>query len=213
MNSSMRFLIADILLLAAGLWLASYLAGCGPPETRNGPQFPVVSGEIVTEDNDIECPNKTLPVGFREGDVFPSVQFPNAEWDPVNIKSLCGSKAVLVITGAEWCGSCLVEFDYLAMVGSDWKERGVEVFYTLFENAAGQPASKNTLQEFELYMKEIYGSVPFRVLADPSSNLVRAMNGRVTLPLVWVLDGEMIVRQNVQGGRAEDYVPTINSLL
>jgi len=213
MNTPMKFLIADILLLAAGLWLASHLAGCGPPRVRNALQQPTITGEIVTEESNTECPNRSLPVGFREGDVFPSVQFPNAEWDPVNIKSLCGSKAVLVITGAEWCGSCLVEFDYLAMVAPDWKERGVEVYYTLFENGAGQPASTTILQQFELYMMDIYGSVPFRVLADPSSSLVRAMNGRVTLPLVWVLDSGMIVRQNIQGANAEDYLPIINSLL
>jgi hypothetical protein len=142
----------------------------------------------------VNCPNHDNPVGFSVGDTFPSVRYPNADWEGVNIKSLCGSKAILVVSATEWCGACIVEFDYLAMVAEDWKDRGGEVYYTLFENSARQPAGKETLAAFEEYMLEIYGSIPFRVLSDPAATLPRSINGGgVTLPIAWILDEEMII--------------------
>ena len=87
----------------------------------------------------------------------------------------------------------MVEFDYLAMVAADWKDRGGEVYYTLFENYARQPAAKETLAAFEEYMLQTYGDVPFRVLSDSSGSLPRALGGGVSLPIAWMLNEEMIV--------------------
>jgi len=80
------------------------------------------------------------------------------------------------------------------MIAEDWKDRGGEVYYTLFENSARHPAGRTTLAAFEDYMLQTYGSIPFRVLSDPAATLPRSINnGGVTLPLAWLLDEEMVV--------------------
>jgi len=162
---------------------------------------------------DYECPNRQNTTGIRVGDTFPMVQFPNAEWEPVNIKTLCGASAILVVTATEWCGSCLVEFDYLAMVAPDWKTRGVEIYFTLFENSAGHPATSNTLINFELYMLDIYGSIPFPVLADPSAMLPRSLGGGVLLPITWALDREMVVTNFSEGTNSAMITEWVDTLL
>ena len=196
------------------LLLTIGIAACGPPResptetsTLSAPKF---DREAPI---DYECPKRQNTTGIRIGDTFPSVQFPNAEWEPVNIKTLCGNKAMLVVTATEWCGSCLVEFDYLAMVAPDWKTRGVEIYFTLFENSAGHPATSNTLIDFELYMLDIYGSIPFRVLADPSAMLARSLGGGVTLPVTWALNREMVVTNFSEGSNSVMITEWVDTLL
>jgi thiol-disulfide isomerase/thioredoxin len=156
--------------------------------------------EDADQPQEVNCPNRDNPVGFSVGDTFPSTRYPNADWEGVSIKSLCGSKAILVVSATEWCGACIVEFDYLAMIAEDWKDRGGEVYYTLFENSSRQPAGRATLAAFEDYMLQTYGSIPFRVLSDSAATLPRSINnGGVTLPLAWLLDEEMVI-VNFSGG-------------
>jgi len=168
---------------------------------------------VSTPSQLLPCPDYDNPVGLKIDNTFPSVQFPNVDWEPVNIKSHCGSKAVLVVSATEWCGSCLVEFDYLAQTAEAWKSRGVEVYYTIFENGASQPANAETLLIFEDYMFDIYGSIPFRVLADPTSLLPRSLAGRVTLPVGWLLDETMTVREFSEGTNASMISRWVEDLL
>ena len=180
--------------------LATALVACGTerrsPVVGSHRQAPVDAApqeDLPPPPVAINCPNRDNSIGFGIGDTFPSVRYPNAEWEGVSIKSLCGSKAILVVSATEWCGACMVEFDYLAMVAADWKDRGGEVYYTLFENYASQPAAKETLAAFEEYMLQTYGDIPFRVLSDSSGSLPRALGGGVSLPIAWMLNEEMIV--------------------
>jgi hypothetical protein len=189
--------------------LISLLAlSCGPEREKTDPSkepsnniYNPQDFEVDSDDPSVpsECPRRGNTTGLNVGDTFPAVQFPNADWDPVNIKSLCGNDAILVVAATEWCGACLVEFDYLAMSAPDWSSRGAQIYYTLFENGAGQPASSRTLVGFETYMMDVYGSVPFRVLADPSASLPRSLNGGVSLPIAWALDGGLVVRNFSEG--------------
>ncbi|MAF44006.1 MAG: hypothetical protein CMI54_07585 [Parcubacteria group bacterium] len=170
--------------------------------------------EDIIATQDINCPNRDNTAGLSVGSTFLSVQFPNAEWEPVSIKSLCGSKAILVISATEWCTACLTEFDYLAMISSDWKDRGGEVYYTLFEDGARQPASQDTLKRFEEYMLGTYGSIPFRVLADPASTLPRSIGtDSVTLPISWLLNEEMEILEYAEGTNAVIITNWMESLL
>ena len=117
------------------------LAACGSERTGPEPVDPstlpstnIYDPEAFQLDADSsgvpsQCPGPDHPVGLNVGDTFPSVQFPNVDWEPVNIKNLCGSGAILVVAATEWCGACIVEFDYLAEVATDWRERGVEIYY------------------------------------------------------------------------------------
>jgi thiol-disulfide isomerase/thioredoxin len=208
------------ILLAVSLLIAAFVA-CGTDRRAPTQNAPVVSdGAISTAESDtapplvVNCPNHDNPVGFSIGDTFPSVRYPNADWEGVNIKSLCGSKAILVVSATEWCGACIVEFDYLAMVAEDWKDRGGEVYFTLFENSARQPAGKETLAAFEEYMLETYGSVPFRVLSDSAATLPRSINGGgVTLPMAWILDEEMIIVSFSEGTNASMVTGWMENLL
>ncbi len=196
------------------LAVATFIMACGPERRTTSP--PINSGSTdateFTDDDQTDtvidsapnCPNRDNSVGFNIGDTFPAVQYPNVDWEAVNIKSHCGSKAILVVSATEWCGACIVEFDYLAMVAPDWKDRGGAVYYTLFENIAEQPPTSETLAAFEGYMLQTYGSVPFRVLSDSASSLPRSINGGgVTLPIAWLLDEEMIVVNFSEGTNGE----------
>lgn len=149
-----------------------------------------------------DCLGRQGPAGLRPGDTFPALQYPNAEWEPVNIKELCGSKAILVVSATEWCGSCLMEFDYLAGIASEWDTRGVRIYYTLFEDMSRQPASRHAIRRLEDYMFEIYGSTSFRVLADSTASLPRSLGGGLSLPVAWLLDEEMVVTNFSEGTNA-----------
>jgi len=204
------------------LGLALLLSACGAERkdsgrlTNSGSFMPAEVGDEVDiqERSDIECPNRDNPVGFAVGDTFPSTRYPNADWEGVNIKSHCGSKAILVVSATEWCGACIVEFDYLAMIAEDWKDRGGEVYYTLFEDSSRQPAGRSTLAAFEDYMLQTYGSVPFRVLSDPAATLPRSINnGGVTLPIAWLLDEEMVVVNFSEGTSGPMVTGWMESLL
>ena len=194
--------------------LAIMTVACGVPR-ESSTETSTLSAPKVDRNApiDYECPKRQNTTGIRVGDTFPSVQFPNAEWEPVNIKTLCGNSAMLVVTATEWCGSCLVEFDYLAMVAPDWKTRGVEIYFTLFENASGHPATSNTLIDFELYMLDIYGSIPFRVLADPSAMLPRSLGGAVSLPVTWALNREMVVTNFSEGTNSTMITEWVDTIL
>jgi hypothetical protein len=200
--------------------LATALVACGTerrsPVVRSHQEAPV---DAATQEDPppppvaINCPNRDNSIGFGIGDTFPSVRYPNAEWEGVSIKSLCGSKAILVVSATEWCGACMVEFDYLAMVAADWKDRGGEVYYTLFENYARQPAAKGTLAAFEEYMLQTYGDIPFRVLSDSSGSLPKALGGGVSLPIAWMLNEEMIVVSFSEGTNGPMVTGWMESLL
>ena len=199
--------------------LITAISACG--QTKEAfDTHPVSDNEYRPGDFDVDngeqnpqCPSKDTMTGLNTGDTFPSVQYPNAEWEPVSIKSLCGNRAILVISATEWCTGCLVEFDYLASVGSDWASRGVGVYYTIFENSAGQPATRGTLIKFEEYMEDIYGSVPFRMLADRSATLPRSLNGRVNLPLAWALDPQMVITNFSEGSNSAMITEWVEELL
>ena len=200
------------------------LAACGSEKTGPEPIDPstlpstnIYDPEAFQLDADSsgvpsQCPGPEHPAGLNVGDTFPSVQFPNVDWEPVNIKSLCGSGAILVVAATEWCGACIVEFDYLAEVATDWRERGVEIYYTLFEDRAGQPTGPRTLMAFESYMLDVHGTVPFRVLADPTASLPRSLNQGVSLPVAWGLDEQMVIRnfsEGTSGPMVSDWVEDI----
>jgi len=200
--------------------LATALVACGTerrsPVSRAHREAPVDAApqeDAAPPPAAINCPNRDNSIGFGIGDTFPSVRYPNAEWEGVSIKSLCGSKAILVVSATEWCGACMVEFDYLAMVAADWKDRGGEVYYTLFENYARQPAAKETLAAFEEYMLQTYGDIPFRVLSDSSGSLPRALGGGVSLPIAWMLNEEMIVVSFSEGTNGPMVTGWMESLL
>jgi thiol-disulfide isomerase/thioredoxin len=200
--------------------LATALVACGTerrsPVSRAPRESPVDAGtqeDAADPPVAINCPNRDNSIGFGIGDTFPSVRYPNAEWEGVSIKSLCGSKAILVVSATEWCGACMVEFDYLAMVAADWKDRGGEVYYTLFENYARQPPAKETLASLEEYMLQTYGDVPFRVLSDSSGSLPRALGGGVSLPIAWMLNEEMIVVSFSEGTNGPMVTGWMESLL
>ena len=187
--------------------IALLTLSCSPP--RQEPvRVPYSDNDFRPTDFNIEdgapvdvpnCPNRDNMVGLNIGNTFPSVQYPDVDWEPVNIKSMCGNKAILVVSATEWCGACIAELYYLAAAAPDWAERGGVVYYTLYEDRARQPASQSTLIKFEQILLEDFGYIPFRILSDRTASLPRSLGRGLTLPLAWILDEEMVIRDFSEG--------------
>ena len=146
-----------LILLALLLLVLLAATACGVERRGDDFKLSVLTDAGMGEgegegEPELVCPDRENPTGVRVGSPFPSTRFPNADWEPVSIKDLCGSKAILVVSATEWCGACIAELNYLALVAADWRERGGEVYYTLFEDGGGQPAGRGTLRRFEEYL-------------------------------------------------------------
>jgi peroxiredoxin len=187
---------------------AVFATACGPPARQEPESAPYSDNDYRPSDFEVEdetprgvpnCPNRDNTVGLNIGDTFPSVQYPNAEWDPVNIKSMCGNKGILVISATEWCMACIVELYHLATVAPDWKDRGGVIYYTLYEDRARQPASKATLVKLEQILLEDFGYIPFQILSDRTASLPRSLGRGLSLPLAWILDEEMVIKNFAEG--------------
>ena len=195
--------------------LAVFLAlGCAAK--RSSPSRVENNDAAIEEDLSIEpeldCPTRDLPMGVELGDSMIPLRLPNSSGDQVALSDLCGSKAVLVISSAEWCAACRREFRIIALLAADWQDRGGKVYYSLFENNSNQPPRPENLAAWEEQMETWLGEVPFPVLGDPAKFLVNAVGGG-TLPMAWVLDERLVIQYHGQGASSDDIIPIMNELL
>lgn len=175
------------------------LVGCSPPSADTN-----ISSPPLPLDPELAkgCPAAHGTVGLEVGHTFPSLRLRNAQWDGVTTEEMCGRHAMIIVSATEWCSSCITEMYMLAAVSNEWKSRGVEIYYTLFEDYARQPPTRYTLWRNEDRLYDAFGEVSYSILADPLAHLPSAVSeqhGRILLPLVWALDSDMKVQKFDQG--------------
>jgi len=135
------------------------------------------------------CPPDEALVGSGIGAIGPALELRNGEGETERLWDRCG-KVTLLGLGAGWCVTCREEMAELVAWHGELAAAGFDVFYALYQDDAGNPASSS----FARGWKEEYGA-PFAVLADPLDR-VRTLY-RLTeldLPLTVVLDRSMVVR-------------------
>ena len=161
---------------------------------------------------ELDCPTREVPMGVEVGESMIPLRLPDSSGSQVALSDLCGSKAILVVSSAEWCAACRREFRIIALLAADWQDRGGKVYYSLFENNSNQPPRPEDLAAWEDQMEIWLGEVPFPVLGDPARFLVNAVGGG-TLPMAWVLDEQLVIRYHTQGANSDDIISYMNELL
>jgi len=98
------------------------------------------------------------------------------------------------------------------MMALDWKDRGGDVLYTLFENGNRQPPSSEDLLRWEEDARFQFGEVPFRVLGDVGRVLVNGAGGGA-LPIAWVVDDQMVIEEYSKGSGTTIVINAMERLL
>lgn len=94
------------------------------------------------------------------GSVAPNFTAPDQFGDEVSLHDFCG-QAVLVVTGAEWCGPCQEYRSTMAQYWEDYHEDGLMILDFLGENASGGAPDQATLVSWA-------DGHDYAVLADPN---------------------------------------------
>lgn len=97
---------------------------------------------------------------LAEGQVAPPFTAPDQYGDEVSLHDFCG-QAVLVVTGAEWCGPCQQYRTTMAEYWDDYHDSGLMILDFLGENNNGQPPDQDTLVSWA-------DGHEYAVLADPN---------------------------------------------
>ncbi len=128
------------------------------------------------------------------GDVAPNFTAPDQYGDDVSLHDFCG-QAVLVVTGAEWCGPCQ---QYRATMVDYWEayhDRGLMILDFLGEDNYGQPPSEEVLVTWSQGHE-------YAVLADP--NWAISSTGYVSggIPAISLLapGAEVVILDGYPGG-------------
>jgi hypothetical protein len=111
-----------------------------------------------------------------------------------------GINALLVDTSATWCEACQVEaktFD--AKIANGWQQKGIHVLTLMVENAASQPATLQTAQQW----KQTY-QLTTAVAADPGYSFVGSSSS-IGLPLEVVVDPRTMKIVDREEGYSGDY--------
>lgn len=142
-----------------------------------------LSGEIFPER--VSYPE--APYGVREGDVIEPLDFVNTEGEPVTLADIYDddfTQLLLVTTSAEWCTACIKEQPKLEQLYQRYRERGLNVLVTLFEDANFEPATP----EVAAAWRNKY-DLNFSVLADPKSPSTFSPYYNIDLtPMVMLID-------------------------
>ena len=105
--------ISPLMIVATCVIMALVLSGCGTErrtpsayhtggENHDASTPPTERSESPPAQPESQCPNPDHQQGFAVDDVMPSLRMPNAEWEGASLRDLCGSRAILVISSAEW---------------------------------------------------------------------------------------------------------------
>ena len=116
------------------LVVAFMMVGCGTSEPESGG---------VCTDSSPRAGYPEGPYGTRIGDVLVDVTFKDSTDGDVSLSSLHqdgAARLLLISTGAGWCTACIEEQPQLQEWSQLYKDKGLRVIMTLFEDALGAPA-------------------------------------------------------------------------
>ena len=173
--------------------------GSGDPDDGSAVDDDMVDDDMDDDtdddDNYIDCADQDN-LGYDEGDTMANFTLYDEEGNPQSLYDLCGH-VVLLVSSTGWCPSCQYEAAHIVEdIYEPYHEQGLEIFYTLFEDANGNSPSQEYLQSY----RDSYG-LPFHVYNDQYGALFRYQD---TYPLLYipfniVVDREMVVHYEGSG--------------
>ena len=125
------------------LFVACLMVACVVPESG--------SGGVCTEDSSrVGYPQG--PYGTRIGDVITDTTFKDSSGEDFPLSTLyqdSGARLLLISTGAGWCTACIEEQPQLEQWAQTYKEQGLRVVMTVFEDALSMPATVETARKWK----------------------------------------------------------------
>jgi len=107
-----------------------------------------------------DCRNDLQGTTLAQGEVAPQFELTDSYGDTVRLHDFC-HMAVLVVTGAEWCGPCQAYRAEAAGYYEAYYSRGLMIIDFLGEDSGGQPPTQEVLERWR-------DGHPYAVLADPN---------------------------------------------
>jgi thiol-disulfide isomerase/thioredoxin len=149
---------------------------------------PGVDGLKSTDDTiSIRSDYPNEPYGKTEGEVIKNVAFVSADGSAFDFKKIYQnplSEVLLLTTSAEWCSACIKEQPKLEEFYQRYKDRGLEVLVSLFEDANFEPATQQIAQRW----RDKY-ALSFHVVADTIRPSAMSAYYDVALtPMVMMID-------------------------
>lgn len=105
------------------------------------------------------------PYGVNIGDTIAPLEFLTAEGDPVSLNDVYQddfNQLILITTSAEWCTACIKEQPKLEDLYQRYRDRGLSVIVTMFQDGAFEPADPALADRW----RDKY-ELSFPVFADP----------------------------------------------
>lgn len=116
--------------------------------------------------------------------------------DPLSLYELC-DHVVLIVSSTGWCPNCGQEARNITSdIYEPYHDQGLEIFYTLFEDAHENPPSQAYLNAY----KKLYG-LPFHVYADSTGILFQYQDTypELYVPFNIILDKNMVIKYKMAG--------------
>jgi len=185
-------------VLLAFAALAFYGFGCscgGDGGDESGDDDDDVDDDTDDDADDDSCADQGS-LGYNEGDTMADFTLYDENGDPLSLYDLC-YKVVLIVSSAGWCPHCAQEASSIVEnIYEPYHDLGLEIFYTLLEDASGNPPDQAYLRSY----KNIY-DFPFHVYGDPDGILAKYQDDypRIGVPFNIVLDQAMVIRAEIGG--------------
>ena len=145
------------------------------------------------------------PFGREVGSIIEPLDFVNPDESPFNTKSIyedLSKRLLLVTTSAEWCTACIKEQPTLQSMYEEYKEAGLEIMVSLFQDRDFEPANAELAQRWiDKY------DLDFIVVADPTMPSKFSPYYDVSLtPMVMLVDTKTMEILYLTQGFDEDQV-------
>lgn len=149
----------------------------------------------------------TANIGKAEGMILENLSFPVDDMGgTLSLADIYGDTAnrvMLVSTSAGWCSACIEEQPKLAALYEEYREAGLYILITLFEDAQFGPAdirlARNWKSRYEL---------PFTVVADPDFQFGDYYDRNAT-PMTMLVDIDQMLILKIATGFNETEVRAI----
>lgn len=187
----------SVLKLSISLIISLFLGGC--LSEGAGPQ--IDNSELIAKR--ISYPEG--PYGKESGEVIQPLSFIAPTGETYGLDDIYKdqfNQVLLVTTSAEWCTACIKEQGTLNELYNEYKDRGLEVMVTLFQDLNFEPATADLAARWQ----ERY-ELDFPVVADPEDPSVFSPYYDVSLtPMVMLIDLNTMKIFYVTQGFDEDQV-------
>ena len=139
-------------------------------------------------------PFPTGPYGTTLGSTIDDFSFTRADGTTVTMADLRADrsiKAIVWISGTEWCSACISEIPDLVRLHNDYAARGVLVMETLFQNRSHRQYDYRSIPDWVSRF-----SIPYSVFSEPNPGYGHSRY----VPQTWIIDAETMRVERFSNG-------------